>query len=147
MTGPIEHSIRPPLPWRDDRITECGRPVADVASALTREEMVAKVRRQGQQRAAMTSCMTCWSTANRHLDWDRHPSSVIERYLSSRWRTQDEDEPLIDRELRAIALLIEGHRAEFDELVEGLGAVGDLRRARLRKVREARYSPRPGGKQ
>lgn len=62
-----EHVQRVLLPWRsrEDALTECGLP-ADPRTTLSVEEMRAKIARQGQQRAALSSCMTCWSTVNRH---------------------------------------------------------------------------------
>jgi hypothetical protein len=128
VAEPLDHVRRPGLPWRaaDDDLTECGRPVVDVAAVVTAEEMQAKVARLGKTRAAMTSCMTCWSTAERNAayhsrlrsvpsSWDTNPSEVLRRWIPYGYGGSPEA-AVLDAELRAIARLIEAHREDFDEL-------------------------------
>jgi hypothetical protein len=50
-----------------------------VKRVITREEMIAKVQRQGKQRAALSSCMTCWGTAEWNRDWAASPTEVLAR--------------------------------------------------------------------
>lgn len=138
MSDPMDHIERPRPPWRNDHQTECGRDVSEFASVLTRDEAVAKVKKQGQQRAAMSTCMTCWSTAERHGDWANDPAGVIAREPrwsrgpgAERWKT----------ELRALGLLYEAHRDEFDAVMAGLAdtsSIADKRAAR-------RYARHLGG--
>lgn len=132
MTGlEIVHVERPPLPWRDEELTECGL-TASNHPTITREELLAKVRREGKQRSQITTCQTCWNTAQRHPTWADDPAGRLERELGSSWGG-DTRRPRANRELRAIELLIAAHRAEFDALLAGLDDVADL--AARRKAR------------
>jgi hypothetical protein len=125
--SPRNHIIREPLPWRSELLTECGRAVDDVASTITREQLVWRVKQYGQQRTAFTVCMTCYQTVNNSPRWDTHPAQVMARYIRSGItyseydRTTGEFGPVqVDRlgaELHAIAELIAAHREEFDERV------------------------------
>lgn len=126
---PLEHIERAALPWRDERLTECGLPTAG-HPVLTRDQWIEKVRQLGKQRAAFTTCMTCWEAAQRNAAWSDDPVRAITRAASD-WRRKD----LFADELRAIALLLDAHREEYRETLAGLGNVGDLaarRRARRR---------------
>lgn len=133
----LDHILRSQLPWRrDPGKTECGRDADDVTNALTYDEALAKFRSLGQQRAIMTSCVTCFQTANaRHRsNWDKRPSAVMQRETEqvSYWN-RAQAETLLDRELRAIAALIEAHRDEFDAYVSGLeqtASLADRRRSK-----------------
>lgn len=122
MREALQHIIRPMIPWREGEpgLTECGRAQTDVAQWITLEEFIIKVRREGQQRSAMTTCMTCWSRAavgaRVQEDWGHRPSAVIEREILR----SGQPESRLDTELRAIALLIQAHREEFDSLISGL---------------------------
>jgi len=145
MTGmQVQHIVRPNLPWRTkEHLTECGRAADD--TALTRDEAVRKVAREGQQRAAMSTCMTCWSTAERHPGWERSPSAVLDRWIdkSRFWYGRRNESPtVLDIELQAIAALIEAHREEFDAYVTGATSAPTLGAARAR--RDARTTGRRG---
>ncbi len=120
---PREHVERTPLPWREVTLTECGLAVADLKKVLTIDEFRQKVSEQGQQRAAFTTCMTCWHTAIRWRDQTARtgPTDALERELH-RADTRRE----LERELYAIAALIEAHREEFDAFVAGLEQTVDL---------------------
>lgn len=123
--------LREALPWRDDQLTECGRPVSDVASWITRDQLVWRVKEHGQQRTAFTVCMTCFSTAQSHGEtWETHPSALISRelrrgsdgivYNEYDRNTRQYVGPLVDllsAELHALAELIAEHREEFDQRV------------------------------
>jgi hypothetical protein len=136
MGEPLEHVLRSLPPWRDGAETECGHDAAEFAPErlITRDQFAAKVKQQGKQRSAMTTCMTCWQTAIRHYDWAHSPSSVLAREVNKAtyWRA-GEEEPLIDRELRAVAALIDAHRGEFDDYLAGLGETASL--AQRRRMR------------
>jgi hypothetical protein len=134
----LEHIVRARPPWRrGPELTECGR-AASACAVITREAFLAKVRAQGKQRAAVTTCMTCWSTADRHASWEENPigclSRDLERYAGWRWgHAPAEAAPLRD-ELLAVAALVRAHRNEFDALLIGLGqtvSLGDARHRRL----------------
>lgn len=128
----ITHIERSNLPWRDERATECGLD-RDRHPTWTRDEAIAKAREMGKQRFAMVVCMTCMNTAERHRTWDEDPVSCMDRY-ASRWN--DHDRPKLTAELRAMALLVEVHRAEFDDAVTALTTATPM--ADLRAARKAR---------
>ncbi|WP_280381367.1 hypothetical protein [Nocardia wallacei] len=80
-SGPRDHVLRTPLPWRNDRMTECGRPTDDVASFIDTTELAARVKRFGQQRTAFTVCMTCLGRVRYADTWEKHPIGVMYREL------------------------------------------------------------------
>lgn len=138
----ITHIVRPNLPWRDENQTECGLD-ATRHPTWTRNEVRAKGKELGRQRLSMFVCMTCLGTAERHRTWEEDPASCMNRYaerMSTRWIHDNDDERRRFRdELVAIALLIDAHRPEFDELVTGLSQVDDMatlanRRAERKKA-------------
>lgn len=149
MKDPVDHIGRPPLPWRDSALTECGRPINDVAKVVSRDEAVARWKDQGAARAAYTLCMTCVQTADRHRStWETSPIARFMRECEElQWVTRlgrrnagpDTPDPreqradLVTRELRAIAMLIEAHRDEFDAAV-----AGQVETLSLDKAREAK---------
>ena len=120
MKEPVDHILRPSLPWRNEAaITECGYDASKVKT-LTRPEYVARFKDLGRQRCAILTCMTCADTAARWGTWDDDPRTALEREIAwegagRRWH-EDRGQRLKD-ELIAIATLIETHRAEFDGLV------------------------------
>lgn len=119
MKEPVDHILRPQLPWRagDAAITECGYDATKVKT-LTRPEYFQRVKDLGKQRAAMLTCMTCSSTAGNWGAWEDDPRHALQREIAwehggyMRART-DRGERLKD-ELLAVAALIEAHRDEFD---------------------------------
>jgi hypothetical protein len=144
----LEHVLRAVPPWRTGPLlTECGL-LADGKPVLTRDAFVAKVKAQGQKRSAMTTCMTCWSTAASHpAVWDTDPVGVMYRDTgharhAARYAaagSADRAPAAVMRvrdEMLAIAELIGRHRDEFDAILGGLGEtvrLGDRRR----KIRRA----------
>jgi hypothetical protein len=119
MKEPVDHIIRPQLPWRPEGgITECGYDASKV-KALTRAEFFARLKEYGQQRTAMLTCMTCSETARRWGTWDDDPRRALEREIQweAGWHRGDRGERLRD-ELVAIAELIEAHREEFAAIIE-----------------------------
>lgn len=132
----LDHVIRPTLPWRDDGLTECGRPVADVASAITRDAALAKIKEYGKQRAAMSTCMTCWTTTQHSREWSESPTEVMGRYCAGAgfWNPL-KPETQLDKELRAIAALVAAHRGEFDDFLAGLEQAATLDEARAARAR------------
>jgi hypothetical protein len=144
MKEPVDHILRPRLPWRDGPgITECGYN-AEKVQTLTRAAYFARVKSMGQQRAAMLTCMTCAQTASRWSTWDDDPKQAMQRELEwegARWRN-DRGNRLHD-ELLAIEALIVAHREEFDSHIENT----EQRRAWLEKkaansAAKPRTSPR-----
>jgi len=118
MKEPVDHIVRPSLPWRaDGGITECGYDASKV-KALTRAEFFQRLKDLGQQRTAMLTCMTCSDTARRWGTWDDDPRKALEREITweSGWRRTDRGWRLHD-ELLAIATLIEANREEFETIV------------------------------
>jgi hypothetical protein len=123
---PLDHVLRFEPPWRASRATECGRKVNDLASVIDRDDLIAKVRQHGQQRAVFTTCMTCWERTRYARPWTEDAPSVIARD-AYRGRTPDRD---LHLELTALTLLWQAHRDEFDELLRGLDDTTDLAAAR-----------------
>lgn len=138
MTGlEIWHVERPCLPWRREERTECGLPSA-AHPTLTRVEFESKVRKEGLQRSQVTTCQTCWSTARRHPTWEESPSGRLARECVG-WAMRHRQDASINDELRAIALLIDAHREEFDATLAALGETIELEAARrARKKRTVR---------
>lgn len=129
---PREHVRRPDLPWRTSTMTECGRPTNDVGVVIDRDALIAKIKRDGVQRAAYTTCMTCMETARRWPLWSEDPVRALSREFYG-----GRADPRFVGELRALAALVEEHRDEFDGYVEGLAetvSLDQVRRARARRV-------------
>jgi hypothetical protein len=133
---PIEHVQRPTPPWRvTSLLTECGLPIAN-HPIITREALVAKVKKQGQQRAKITTCQTCWSTAERWWGtWEEDPVKAIGREVEwhGRWGRARELRSSFKEELVAIALLIQRHPEEFAELLQDQAEIVKLSSARATK--------------
>lgn len=147
MKEPVDHILRPQLPWRtaDGAITECGYDASKVKT-ISREDLAARLKDMGQQRTAMLTCMTCVDTATRWLTWDVDPRQALEREIQwefrGRWSGNDRGKRLFF-ELRAVAELVTVYRAEFDELVtrmEGVEAWQTTKadRQKARTVRRTR---------
>jgi hypothetical protein len=125
MKEPVDHILRPQLPWRamaDGAVTECGYDATKVKT-LTRVEFFDRLKQFGQQRTALLTCMTCSDTARRWGTWDDDPRLALHREIEwerggyyYRERT-DRGQRLRD-ELSAIERLINSHRGEFDEAVK-----------------------------
>lgn len=135
---PLTHIARTSLPWRDSGLTICGKPVAQYAAGLVVNLADARVsvRRLGKQRFAMTHCMTCASNADRWTEWDDDPRERMAREIGYLGMTKTD--PIIDAELRAIALLIASHRDEFDALVEAHASGDVVTMQELRRRRAVR---------
>lgn len=125
MKEPVDHILRPTLPWRPEGgITECGYDASKVKT-LTRKEFLDRLKTMGQQRTAILTCMTCSDTARRWGTWDDDPRLALHREIEwerggyyFRART-DRGERLRD-ELLAIAGLIESHPDEFEAAIKTL---------------------------
>jgi hypothetical protein len=110
--GDLMHIERPNLPWRAERMTECGLD-ADRHPTWTRDAAVAKARGMGRQRFSLFVCMTCMGTAERHATWEEDPASCLGRYTDRyrlRWNPADDDRRRFADELRAVGLLVEARR-------------------------------------
>jgi hypothetical protein len=126
MKEPVDHILRPQLPWRagDAAITECGINAANV-STLTRESFFARLKDYGRSRTAMLTCMTCSDTAARHGTWDDDPRNAIDREIlweGARWlgHANENRGVRLKNELLAIASLVEKYREEFDAMVTAI---------------------------
>lgn len=136
MKDPVDHILRPQLPWRDGPgMTECGLDAAKTPT-LTREQYAERRKDMGQQRCAMLTCMTCTTTYERWSRWEDDPRRAVGREVE--WevgggysRRTDRGMRLHD-ELLAIASIIAEHRAVFDALV----AEGQRRREWLAQKAE-----------
>lgn len=126
--GGVVHVARPALPWRQALRTECGLPLKS-HPVISRDEFVAKVKAEGQRRAAMSTCMTCFDTAQRWPSWDEDPVGCFNREVESTWRgraSRAGERNDFRQELVAVAILIQRHRPEFDELLEDQAAIVPL---------------------
>lgn len=136
-----DHVYRSGLPWRTERMTECGKAESDVAACITADELATRISRFGKQRTAFTICMTCWTTTEHAPRWETHPVGVIfrEAKRAGAGYITPSDKPAAHHladELRAIEALIAAHRDEFDEYITGLADTADL--ASRRKQRGSR---------
>lgn len=132
MKDPVDHIIRPQLPWRSDAgITECGLNAAK-APTLSRDEYFQRLKDMGKQRAALLTCMTCSGTAGRWGTWSDDPRKALEREIQweTSWRRSERGVRLRD-ELIAISVLIDSHRKEFEGLVS---KIEQQRQWRERKI-------------
>ena len=146
MKEPVDHILRPQLPWRNaPAITECGYDASKV-STLSREQYFNRRQELGQQRCAMMTCMTCAQTAERHPTWDEDPRLALQREIqweAPGWRyNQDRNGTRLRDELFAIASIVAEHRVAFDALV----AESERRREWLAKkadraAKQARQTP------
>ena len=144
--GPVDHITRAVLPWRIEAdLTECGKPLTDLAGRLvTREEAAARIKRIGQQRAAYTLCLTCAGTSDRRNRSEPADAAAIifrvteglryaaaplpfvqyegsERLAARRQRAEREwaERQRFNVEVEAIVALIAAHREEFDGYLSG----------------------------
>ena len=125
----LDHVLRPRLPWRQEDLTECGRDPANLPT-ITRDDLINRVRKLGQQRTVFTVCMTCWHRSAYSKPWADEPEAVLEREIQRRKPQR------LRHELTAITLLIDAHRDEFNELLNGLAgtpSLADHRRNRRTK--------------
>lgn len=144
----LQHVRRPAPFWRDEaEYTECGRLLSryDDDRIIAVEELVKRVRDWGKQRTSFSTCMTCWQTVERwssHLDdpiliavreldyvkYRGYEGDLAHVHPETRSKIEEEraKRDRVTRELQAIKVVIEAHRAEFDEAVAGLGDVDDL---------------------
>ena len=129
---PLKHIRRPQIPWRNSRVTECGRAVAEFRPdvVLDRADALALVTKYGKQRAAFLLCMTCMTTCNQYPDWHEDPAGALAREFYSGRR-----DPALSDELRALEALVDAHREEFDGLLISLKQTTSLDAARRRRAR------------
>jgi hypothetical protein len=151
MKEPVDHILRPRLPWRaaDATITECGYDATKV-KYLTRPEFDQRLKEFGRQRTAMLTCMTCIETNARYAYWADDPRQAMSREIDweVRWGREIPDhEQRLKDELLAIADLIEAHRDEFEVLLDHLKRRRDwLNQKRAAEAQRKAPKPRtPGG--
>lgn len=122
MKEPVDHILRPNLPWRPagDALTECGYDASKVKT-LTRAEFFQRYKDLGQQRCALLTCMTCSDTARRWGAWEDDPRQTMEREITwergGGYRARTDRGDRLKQELVAIAALIEAHRDEFEATI------------------------------
>ncbi len=151
MKEPVDHILRPRLPWRapdEGAITECGFDASKVKT-LTRAEFFQRQKDLGQQRTAMLTCMTCSDTARRWDTWEADPRMALQREIEwergGYWSRGVDRGQRLKGELLAIATLIEAHREEFDATIEA----SEQRREWLEKkealAKKPKQTARPRG--
>jgi hypothetical protein len=132
-----DHVARSMLPWRSDALTECGRATSDVANVITLDQLDARIRRDGTERAVLTVCMKCWQTGTIAARWDSNAVGVIAREavragIGDREPSSRPEARRFRNELHAIAALVTAHRDEFDAFLAALEStvsMSDHRRA------------------
>jgi hypothetical protein len=141
LDAPHRHLVRAAPGWRRPDQTECGRPIADVVTVVTRDEARQLITKYGKARSAFILCQAC-ILHEKGVTWDNDPIATLFRELESvRFARYSEDggrrgarHEQLTRELRAIATLIEAHREEFDTLIGDLGGAIDLQKHRRAKA-------------
>lgn len=144
----LDHVLRVRPPWRTGRLTECGLAVAEadgvqgVRNVVGRDVWVDRAKELGQQRMAMTVCMTCFGKFkdNWQETFATHPGEVVRRD-ASRFRFHESDRTEL-AEWAAIATLIETHRDEFDALIAGQLDTVSLADLRTKKAARRRMAQR-----
>ena len=124
MEKPLDHILRPILPWREhSNVTECGKDAENV-SAITPQEYRNRVKEFGVQRAGLFTCMTCSETYSRHNETWRSaraddPRLVLARELDRETQRRRRSlPPQLHRELQALGELVSNHGAEFKEILD-----------------------------
>jgi hypothetical protein len=134
MKAELDHVLRPSLPWRAMHMTECGLDPTG-KKVLTNDQFIARCKEYGQQRTAMVTCMTCLNTVQRWLNGQSLTAQVgreVDR-VGGKWSRTHDDGGLLENELRAIQLLVEAHREEFDATVTSLNGVPSLDQVRAKR--------------
>lgn len=141
----LDHIERQRPPWQREPVTECGRRMNDVKALITRDEAVAKFKRLGRQRASFSTCMTCVDRTNHAMTWEQNPMAVVHKYAErgawGRWENRQDASGQIAStltELRALGLLVDAHREEFENacrMIEGSDDLGARRAAKRRETR------------
>lgn len=149
MKEPVDHILRPRLPWRSDNdaaVTECGFDASKVKT-LTRSEFFQRLKDLGRQRTAMLTCMTCADTAGRWGTWEDDPRRALEREISwecGGWRGRTDRGERLKDELIAAAALIEAHREEYDATVMATTQRREwLERKASHEGRKSKTAPHP----
>jgi hypothetical protein len=127
----LNHVLRAKPPWRSWNVTECGlSPVG--RSIVTLDELEARVKKIGLQRAQFLMCLTCWNTARWYTTWEHNPVRVYARDFDAQYSPRAS---LLRRELEALGALYRAHAAEFEEIMAAMDnpEVDDLHKARQRK--------------
>jgi hypothetical protein len=129
---PVDHVIRPRLPWRspdEPAITECGYDASKVKT-LSREGFAERLKEYGRQRAGLVTCMTCMQAAERHPTWEEDPRLSIAREVQwevSWWSSvhgsrENEGRHRLKDELEALAGLAAAFPDKFRELLAAIEA-------------------------
>ena len=128
--GDLDHILRAQVPWRPDAVlTECGRVVN---SAMPVSKLQEKIDREGQRRAALTTCMKCWHRVSYHSygpGGDDRVTALRRELDACSTRPRSDRRATMENDLRAIAALVELHREEFQELL-GVVSLDDARQER-----------------
>lgn len=119
LEDPLRHIVRPSLPWRDADLTRCGRPIAELvpAAVVTFDQARAIVDKHGKRRAAFLLCMTCADGVAPWPEWVDDPCRLLGRYLEGARRHRSVRTAAgreLEVDLRALELLVDEHRDEFD---------------------------------
>ena len=135
--GPVDHITRNVLPWRTSvDLTECGKPVADLAGRLiSRADAAARIKKIGQRRSMFSLCMTCVAASDRNrgigglggdavavvaretggVQYVQPPSPYSREGTTAKWAERQR----LNAEFEAIAALGAAHREEFDGYLAG----------------------------
>lgn len=135
----VTHLLRVRLPWSTTDKTECGKDPEQFKRVCSRADAVRRWKEIGQGRAQYEFCMTCVQTANRHPEFKDQPVAATKR--GSYWMTEAHDARAV-AELRAVALVLDTHREEFEAAVEEILTAPSLDDFRQQKAKRRRL-PHP----
>ncbi len=129
------HVRRGDLPWRASTLTECGLKLSANLS-ITRDELIARVKKNGQRKTELVACSTCFSTTQRYwggadpvTQEDRETLWNLEREVNRHDRSGESKKRLL-ADMRAIGMLVARHREEFEELCEDIAVTVPIQKGR-----------------
>lgn len=139
----VAHILRPKPPWSAVDLTVCGRAAGDVAKLATIPEVAAYAKKHGKKRTYFDYCVTCVERTYQWT-WIDHPMDILREYVDAgrygRSPGRREAAERIEREVHALAVLVERHREEFESLAATHDDVPDLT-TRRRATRQQRNHP------
>lgn len=116
------HIARATVPWRDDELTECGRPLAGLPVVITRADYLERnPANPGRYQLLADGCRVCQETAIKYRSWSAKPTDVLARACETELfvRTARVGSfGRLDQELLALAALVDRHRDEYRLLLD-----------------------------
>lgn len=128
----LGHIRRESLPWvpLEREVTECGRPVTELKSVLSRDEAVALAKQLGPNSRKLLYlhlCEVCVDTANRN---PRSFVALFERRYHAAQYSHTRNRDALLAELEAIELVLTENAERIRQFADARGAVVDLKEVR-----------------